>query len=140
MKQNDNTRSTIFLLTTSSVGLFAFALPLLLSPLRWAKRLRWRVPEDSDLPLYLGRSLGALATTFTLGSIRAAFDPWRNRIFFPMAAMLSGLLTLVHIAGAVQRRQPWTETAEILLWGAMTVGAVACRPQPPEDEGSSSDG
>jgi hypothetical protein len=135
MRQRANVRSSIFLLAASGVGLVAFALPLLLSPLRWAKALRWRVPADSDLSLYLGRSLGALAVTFTLGGIRAAFDPWRNRILFPMAAVAAGLLTLVHIVGAVQRRQPWTETAEILFWGAMTVGAVACYPKPPGEEG-----
>ena len=134
MKRRANTRSSIFLLVTSGVGLVVFAIPLLLSPLRWAKRLRWRVPDDSDLVLYLGRSLGAMAVTFTLGGIRAAFDPWRNRIVFPMATLAAALLTLVHIVGAVQRRQPWTETAEILFWGAMTVGSVACYPKPPEEE------
>lgn len=139
MRQRANVRSSIFLLAASGVGLVAFALPLLLSPLRWAKALRWRVPADSDLSLYLGRSLGALAVTFTLGGIRAAFDPWRNRILFPMAAVAAGLLTLVHIVGAVQRRQPWTETAEILLWGATTVGTVAFYPKPPEEESESTD-
>ena len=139
MKRRANVRSSIFLLTASGVGLVAFALPLLLSPLRWAKVLRWRVPADSDLALYLGRSLGALATTLTLSGIRAAFDPWRNRILFPMTTVAAGLLTLVHIAGAVQRRQPWTETAEILFWGAMTAGAVACYPKPPGEAGISSD-
>jgi hypothetical protein len=139
MKRRANVRSSVFLLTASGVGLVAFALPLLLSPLRWAKVLRWRVPADNDLALYLGRSLGAVATTLTLGGIRAAFDPWRNRILFPMAALAAGLLTLVHIVGAVQRRQPWTETAEILFWGAMTAGAVACYPKPPEEEGTGSD-
>ena len=134
MKQRANVRSSIFLLAASGVGLVAFALPLLLSP------LRWRVPADSDLTLYLGRSLGALAVALTLGGIRAAFDPWRNRILFPMAAVAAGLLTLVHIVGAVQRRQPWTETAEILFWGAMTVGAVACYPKPPGEEDVGTDG
>lgn len=97
------------------------------------------MPADSDLALYLGRSLGAVAVAVTLGGIRAAFDPWRNRILFPMAAVAAALLTLVHMVGAVQRRQPWTETAEILFWGAMTAGAVACYPKPPEEEGASAD-
>ncbi len=140
MKQRANLRSSIFLLVTSGISLVAIALPLLLSPLRWAKRLRWRVPDDSDLTLYLGRSLGALAVAFGLGGIRAAFDPWRNRLLFRMATVAAALLTLVHIVGAVQRRQPWTETAEILLWGAMTVGSVACYPKPPEKEATSTEG
>ncbi len=139
MKRNPNLRSSIFLLVTNSAALVVFAIPLLLSPTRWAKRLRWRVPDDSDLVLYLGRSLGAVGVALTLGGIRAAFDPWRNRILFPMTTVVAALLTLVHILGAVQRRQPWTETAEILLWGATTVGTVAFYPKPPEEEGGSTE-
>ncbi|TET98749.1 MAG: hypothetical protein E3J29_03380, partial [Dehalococcoidia bacterium] len=75
------------------------------------------MPADSDLSLYLGRSLGALAVTLTLGGIRAAFDPWRNRILFPMAAVAAGLLPRVHLRGAVQRRQPWPEPAAVLFGG-----------------------
>ena len=90
MGTNNYRRSSLFLLAASSVGLLVFALPLLLSPLRWARRLRWRVPEDTDLTVYLGRSLGAVATALSVGGLLAARDPRRHRIVFPMTA-LAGL-------------------------------------------------
>ena len=121
------------MLAASSIGLLVFALPLLLSPLRWARRLRWRVPEDTDLTVYLGRSLGALATALSVGGLLAARDPRRHRIVFPIAALAGFLLTGVHVWGAIQKRQPWTETAEILFWGAMAAGAAASYPREAEE-------
>jgi hypothetical protein len=98
-----------------------------------ARRLRWGVPEDTDLTVYLGRSLGAVATAFSVGGLLAARDPRRHRIVFPIAGVTGFLLTGVHVWGAIQRKQPWTETAEIAFWGAMTAGAVAAYPR--EEEG-----
>ena len=133
MGTKDYRRSSLFLLVASSVGLLAFALPLLLSPLRWARRLRWRLPEDTDLTVYLGRSLGALATAVSVFGLVAARDPRRHRIVFSMTAVAGSLLTGVHVWGAIQKKQPWTETAEILFWGAMTAGAVATYPREAEE-------
>ena len=133
MRTTNNRRSSLFLLAASTIGLLAFALPLLLSPLRWAKRLRWRVPEDTDLAVYLGRSLGAVATALSVGGLLAARDPRRHRIVFPMAAIAASLLTGVHVWGAIRKRQPWTETVEILFWAAVAAGAVASYPSEPEE-------
>ena len=133
MRTNNNRRSSLFLLAASSVGLLVFALPLLLSPLRWARRLRWRLPEDTDLTVYLGRSLGAVATALSVGGLLAARDPRRHRIVFPIAAVAGFLLTGVHVWGAIQKRQPWTETAEIVFWAAVAAGAAASYPREPEE-------
>jgi len=133
MRTNNDRRSSLFLLAASSIGLLAFALPLLLSPLRWARRLRWRLPEDTDLTVYLGRSLGAVATALSVGGLLAARDPRRHRIVFPMASLAGLLLTGVHIWGAVQKRQPWTETAEIPFWAAVAAGAAASYPREAEE-------
>ncbi len=132
-KRADNRRSALFLLAASGVSLGAFGLPLLLSPLKWAKRLRWQVPEDTDLAVYLGRSLGAVAVALSLGGLSAARDPWRYRIVFQMAAVAAALLAGVHVRGAIEGKQPWTETAEIPFWTAMAIGAIACYPQEPEE-------
>ena len=132
-KRADNRRSALFLLATSGVSLGAIALPLLVDPLKWAKRLRWRLPEDTDLTVYLGRSLGAVAVALGLGGLQAARDPWRYRIVFQIAAAVAVLLTGVHIRGAIERKQPWTETAEIPLWAAMAIGAIVCYPQEPDE-------
>jgi hypothetical protein len=133
MKRTGNLRSTLFLLAASGVSLGAFAVPLLLSPLNWAKRLRWRLPEDTDLVVYLGRSLGAVAVALSLGALWAARDPWRHRIVFQMAAVASALLAGVHIRGAIEGKQPWTETAEIPFWTAMAIGAIVCYPEEPKE-------
>ena len=133
MRTTNNRRSSLFLIAASGIGLLVFALPLLLSPLRWARALRWRPPQDTDLTVYLGRSLGAVATALSFGGLVAARDPWRHRIVFRMAALAAFLLTGVHVWGAIQKRQPWTETAEILFWAAVTGGAVASYPREPEE-------
>jgi hypothetical protein len=112
-KRAGNGRSALFLLAASGVGLGVFGLPLLLSPLKWARRLRWRVPEDTAL--------------------WPARDPWRHRIVFRIAGMAAALLAAVHVRGAMEGKQPWTETAEITLWAAMAIGAVACYPEEPEE-------
>ncbi|MGQ9572556.1 MAG: hypothetical protein ACUVV3_05135 [Dehalococcoidia bacterium] len=131
-KRSANRRSALFLLTASGVSLAAFGLPLLVSPLKWAKRLRWRLPQDTDLAVYLGRSLGAVAVALSVGGLWAARDPWRHRVVFRIAAVAAALLAAVHARGAIEGRQPWTETAEIPFWTAMAVGAIACYPQEPE--------
>ena len=133
MRTNSNRRSSLFLLVASSIGLLVFALPLLLSPLRWARRLRWRLPEDTDLTVYLGRSLGAVATALSIGGLLAARDPRRHRIVFAMAAAAGFLLTGVHVWGAIQKKQPWTETAEIPFWAAVAAGAAASYPREPDE-------
>jgi hypothetical protein len=132
-KRAGNRRSALFLLATSGVSLGAVALPLFLSPLKWAKRLRWRVPEDTDLTVYLGRSLGAVAVALSLGGLWAARDPWRHRIVFKIAGVAAALLVGVHVRGAIEGKQPWTETAEIPVWAAVAIGAVACYPREPEE-------
>jgi len=132
-KRAGNRRSALFLLATSGVSLGAVALPLLVSPLKWAKRLRWQVPEDTDLTVYLGRSLGAVAVALSLGGLWAARDPWRHRIVFQIAAAAAALLAGVHVRGAIEGKQPWTETAEIPFWAAMAIGAIACYPEEPEE-------
>ena len=132
-KRSGNCRSSLFLLATSGVSLGAVALPLFLSPLKWAKRLRWRVPGDTDLAVYLGRSLGAVAVALSLGGLWAARDPWRHRIVFKITAAAAALLAGVHVRGAIEGKQPWTETVEIPFWAAMAIGAIACYPEEPEE-------
>ncbi len=50
-----------------------------------------------------------------------------------MAAAAAALLAGVHVRGAIEGKQPWTETAEIPVWAAMAIGAIACYPEEPEE-------
>lgn len=122
-------KESAFLVGAGATGLVVFGLPLFLSPLRWARRLRWRIPDDTDLTVYLGRSLGAVAVALSAGALRAARRPEEQRVMVEVGFLTGALLTAVHVWGAVLRRQPWTETAEIAFWSAMTAGALLAYPR-----------
>lgn len=99
-------RERLFLISAGGVGLLAFGLPLLVAPMRWARALRWDAPADAALAIYLGRSLGAVATALGLTALWGARDPRANRILFPMTALMATLLAAVHLWGAFKERQP----------------------------------
>ncbi len=122
-------KSSAFLIGAGVVGAAAFGMPLFLSPLRWARALRWRVPSDTDLTVYLGRSLGALAVAISVSALRAARRPEEHRVMFEVGFLTGALLAAVHVWGALLRRQPWTETAEIAFWSAMAAAAVLTYPR-----------
>jgi hypothetical protein len=122
-------KSTAYLVGAGATGLEAFGLPLFLSPLGWARAFRWRVPTEADLTVYLGRSLGAVAVALSTGALRAARRPEEHRIIFEVGFLTGVLLAAVHVWGALLRRQPWTETAEIAFWSAMAAGAALTYPR-----------
>ena len=120
--------ASLFLWIAAIGFLAAFALPLTFVPLAWARVFRWRVPAETHLAIYFGRCVGALATTITAFALRAAPDPAAHRYMFELIAVACGLMTMIHIWGAIRRIQPWTETAEIALYAATTAfawGALA---------------
>jgi hypothetical protein len=129
MATESSAKSRAFLLAAGVTGLASFGIPMFLSPLRWARALRWRVPEDTDLTVYLGRSVGAVAVALSAGALRAARRPEEHRVIFEMGFLTGALLAVVHLWGALQRRQPWTETAEIAFWSAMAAGALLTYPR-----------
>jgi hypothetical protein len=55
---------------------------------------------------------------------RAELQPF----YFGMLITIVVLLTIVHVAGAVQRVQPWTENAEIPFWGGLALLALLFYP------------
>jgi hypothetical protein len=107
-----------------------FALPLLLDPYRWARAFGWRQEPETDLGLYFGRCLGALATASCVQAARAARDPRRHRSYFEFVQIGGLLLAVVHVRGLLERRQPPIEHAEIAGYAA--VAAAAHRFRPPD--------
>jgi hypothetical protein len=105
-----------------------FALPLLLDPYRWARVFGWRREPETDVGLYFGRCLGAMATASCIQAARAARDPERHRSYFHFAELAGWLLAAVHLRGLLERRQPPIEHAEIVGWSALAVGARKCAP------------
>jgi hypothetical protein len=41
--------------------------------------------------------------------------------YFQIFIGIAGLMTVVHVVGAVQKVQPWTETAEIPFWAGLAL-------------------
>ncbi len=121
--------SSNFLRVVSLLTLFAFAIPISLAPLKWAKTLRWEIDAQPDLALYFGRCLGVVALVLVWAGWTAASNPALQPFYFSMFIGSTGLLALVHIVGALQKVQPWTETAEIPFWGGLVVLALLFYPQ-----------
>lgn len=121
---NDQTRSARrFAGAVAGVAGPAFAIPLLLDPYGWARRFGWRKEPETDVGLYFGRCLGAIATAACLQGVRAARDPERHTSYFEFSEAAAWLLAAVHVRGLVERRQPPIEHAEIIGWSAMALAA-----------------
>jgi hypothetical protein len=121
--------SSGFLRVVSLLTLVAFAIPISLAPLKWARTLRWDIDDKPDLALYFGRCLGVVALVLVCAGWHAASNPAVQPFYFNILIGSTGLLTLVHIVGALQRVQPWTETAEIPFWGGLVILALLFYPQ-----------
>ena len=106
-----------------------FALPLLLKPYAWAKAFGWKEEPETDVGLYFGRCLGALATAGCVQAARAAKDPEANRSHFGFFEVAAWLLAAVHLRGLLERRQPPIEHAEIAGYSAFAVAARRFRPR-----------
>lgn len=117
-----------FLLVLMLVTSAAFALPIFLAPLAWARRLGWRVPEHTDLVIYFGRCLGAFILVVELLMLRAALTGTGLVFTFQVLIAVAVLMTVVHIWGAVQRIQPISETLEIGMYAGLGILAVLFYP------------
>jgi hypothetical protein len=117
-----------YLVVVAAVGGLAFSIPLFLMPLAWARAFRWNVPVDTDLALYFGRCLGAIAVVVTALYLRAGLTGENHEVAFQLMIAVASLMVLVHIVGAIQRVQPITETIEIGFWAAMAVLGVLFYP------------
>ena len=100
-----------------------FALPLLLKPYAWARAFGWKPEPETDVGLYFGRCLGALATASCVQAARASRDPARHGSHFEFLEMAGWLLAAVHLRGLVEGRQPPIEHAEIVGYSAFALAA-----------------
>jgi hypothetical protein len=111
-----NNGSSIFMLSGATALVLLLGLPLLFAPLAWARTLGWRVPQDTDLANYFGRSLGAASLSIGVVGYIAARDPWQYRNVFILVILVGVLLTGVHVYGYVKKSQPVFESIEIFFW------------------------
>lgn len=113
-----------FLWISAVAFLVIYALPLLLAPLTWARLFLWQPPAETDLAVYLGRCLGGVALAIVFVAARAAPQPAAHPLIFELIIGACGLMTLVHVWGAIRKAQPWTETVEIFMYAIVT--GLAC--------------
>lgn len=123
--------SAAFLKVFAVITLLAFAIPIAVAPITWARVLKWDVDARSDLALYFGRCLGAVAIVISCAAWYAAMHPEVQRFFFGMQITITLLVGMVHVVGAIQRVQPWTETAEIAFWAALVILGLLFLPPAP---------
>ena len=130
MRRRDPDRAArLFLRVFGALFLPVFALPLLLHPYRWARAFGWREEPVTDVGLYFGRCLGALATALCVRAAQASREPTRHRSLFSLIELTGWLLSAVHVRGLLERRQPPVEHAEIAGYAAVALLARRVRPR-----------
>jgi hypothetical protein len=122
--------SAIFLRVAAVTTALLFSVPIFFAPLTWARALRWNVDAQPHLALYFGRCLGAFALVMSWTAWHVAAQPPAQAIVFRMLIGFTSLMVVVHMVGAVQNVQPWTETAEIPFWAAFAILALMFYPVP----------
>jgi hypothetical protein len=125
------TRSRLFLLAAAAIFTAGFAAPLFIDPYWWARTFGWDTGPETELGVYFGRCLGAVAIALSAAALVASRAPARNRSLFTLIAGLTGLLAVVHLRGLIEDSQPLVEHLETGSY--LLVGAVAlwCRPPAP---------
>ncbi|ENO87224.1 hypothetical protein [Thauera linaloolentis] len=93
-----------------------FALPIFISPLRWARLMQWRIPDHEHLAIYFGRCLGAFILVVEATMLRSVSTGTSFSYAFDVLFLVFAMMLVVHIYGAVKRIQPITETLEIGFW------------------------
>ena len=82
-----------------------FAVPLLLDPYRWAKMFGWKPEPETDVGLYFGRCLGALAVPLCAQGLQVARDPVAHRSWFSFIEFCGWLLSAVHLRGMLEENK-----------------------------------
>ena len=126
-----NTASSIFMVVGGTAFVLFFGLPLLISPMTWARRVGWNIPDDTDLANYLGRSLGGLVVPVIILLYVGARDPWEYRVVFDLVILATIFAAGVHFYGFVKKSQPLIEHLEIFMYIGLTLLCWYFYPQPP---------
>src|SRR3990167_5006827 len=110
-----------YLLVLTFVTTLAFALPIFLVPLTWARLMGWRIPTQTDLAVYFGRCLGAFILILEAMMLRAALTGEAIHAVFEILLAVAVMMIVVHIYGALRRIQPLSETLEIGFYVGLLV-------------------
>lgn len=95
----------------------AFGVPITFFPLKWARAIGWRVPEDVHLTRYFARCLGVLALTLAGLALWASMHPPLQALVCAVCGLAMLAIALVHVVGWLEKAQPFLETLEIAFYG-----------------------
>ena len=124
-------RARTFLIVVAAVFLPVFAIPLFADPYWWGDVFGWDTEPRTDLTVYLGRCLGAVALAIAGVALLAARDPAAHRSLFDVLTIVAALLALVHVRGLFEDAQPTVEHLEIAMYAGFAALAWWCKPPLP---------
>jgi hypothetical protein len=108
--------SDVFLVVAAVIMAIAFGLPLALAPMSWARVFRWEVPQQTQLAIFLGRSVGVFILILAIFAYKVTLTPAAKPFYFDLMLWTFAGMILLHIYGAIRKAQPVTETIEIVVW------------------------
>ena len=102
----------------AGVVILLLGIPLSFFPIRWARAIGWKLPEDLSLARYFGRCLGVVALALCGLAIYASLHaPFAGVVCAAIGATMLAI-ALVHVVGWLEKAQPLFETIEIALYAA----------------------
>jgi predicted transporter len=90
--------------------------------------LGWRIPSHTDLAVYFGRCLGAIALVLNVAAARAGLAGVAVAEIMAIIFLIAVLMVFVHAWGAIRKIQPIMETIEIGFWALIALAALAFWP------------
>lgn len=117
-----------FLIGLAALTFLFFTIPLLFVPLRWAKLMGFQIPAHTDLAVYFGRSVGAVAFAANFLALHAGLSGRAVADTILFVAAIAVAMTAIHIWGAIKKIQPLSETLEIGFWILIFLVALAVLP------------
>jgi len=118
----------VFLKGLALATFVLFTVPLTLVPLKWARIMGFEIPGHTDLAVYFGRSVGALAAAGNYMAWTAGVTGVGVTTVLGFLIAVAVMMTLIHAWGAYKKIQPLSETLEIAFWIAIGVASVAVWP------------
>jgi hypothetical protein len=107
---------TLSLQVAAAVVTLALGIPLTFFPIKWARAIGWKIPDDLSLARYFGRCLGVVVLALCGLATYASLHPDLATLICAAIALTMLAISLVHIVGWLEKAQPLFETIEIFLY------------------------
>jgi hypothetical protein len=108
--------------------MLVFGLPMLIAPMSWGRIIGFRLPDQTDLTVYFGRSLGVAISGLALAAYGASSFAPAQGVVMDGLILTAFLYVLTHVHGAVMRIQPLIETLEIAFFSTLVLLMLAVYP------------